>query len=79
MRRSLTALIALAVIGLVLLPAATNIGANAIPDSWAPHLWLAWPVGVLLAVPVIYVEIRDRRRGQSPVTTTPDQAARELW
>lgn len=54
-----------------------RLGADAIPDSWAPHLWLAWPAGVLLAVPMIYVEIRDRPRSQYPATT-PDRAARDL-
>lgn len=77
MRRSLT-LIILATIGLVLLPATTNIGANAVPDSWTPHLWLAWPASVLLAAPMIYVEIRDRRRGHYPTTTVSDRAACDL-
>jgi hypothetical protein len=62
MRRSLIGLIALPVIGLLLLPTASNVAANALPDAWKPYLWLAWPVGVLMAVPMIYGEIRQRPR-----------------
>jgi hypothetical protein len=64
MRRSLLPLIALPVIGLLLLPTASNVAANALPVAWQPYLWLAWPVGVLLAAPIIYGEVRQQRRQQ---------------
>lgn len=73
-RRSLITLVALAVIGLVLLPADSNIAANAVPDSWKPYLWLAWPLGVLLAVPLIGAEISDRRRAGEFARTGEEQA-----
>jgi hypothetical protein len=56
----------LAVIALVLLPAISNTEANALPASWAPFLWLTWPAGVLLAAPLVYVEIRQQRHGRGP-------------
>jgi hypothetical protein len=61
-RRSLTSLVALAVIGGLLLPTVSNVAANALPDAWKPYLWLAWPAGVLLTVPMIYGEVRERRQ-----------------
>lgn len=60
MRRSLIALIGLPVIGLLLLPVASNVAANALPEAWRPYLWVAWPAGVILAAPMIYGEIRER-------------------
>jgi hypothetical protein len=62
MRRSRIGLITLPLIGLLVLPAVSNVAANALPDAWKPYLWLAWPVGVLLAAPMIYGEIRERRQ-----------------
>jgi hypothetical protein len=61
MRRRSPALTALlAVIALFLLPAISNIEANALPASWAPYLWITWPAGVLLSAPLVYLEIRQR-------------------
>jgi hypothetical protein len=60
MRRSLIAVVTLAVIGMLLLPAASNVAANALPGSWQPYLWLAWPIGMVLAAPLIYIEVRER-------------------
>jgi hypothetical protein len=53
----------LALIALVLLPAISNVEANALPAQWAPYLWIAWPVGLLLAAPLVYLEIRQWRQG----------------
>ncbi|HWE89128.1 MAG TPA: NACHT domain-containing protein, partial [Pseudonocardiaceae bacterium] len=53
----------LAVIALVLLPAISNVEANELPPSWAPLLWIAWPAGLLLAAPLVYMEIRQRHQG----------------
>ena len=66
MRRSLTGLITLLVIGLVLLPTDTNVAAGVLPAAWKPYLWLAWPAEVLLAGALIYGEIRDRRERRLP-------------
>ncbi len=50
----------LAVIALVLLPAISNVEANALPASWSPFLWIAWPAGLVLAAPLVYLEFRQR-------------------
>jgi hypothetical protein len=60
-RRSLTGLVTLLVIGLVLLPTDTNIAAGVLPGAWKPYLWLAWPAEALLAGVLVYGEVRDRR------------------
>lgn len=57
-RRSPAITALLAVVALVLLPAISNVEANALPRSWTPLLWIAWPAGLLLAVPLVYLEIR---------------------
>lgn len=62
MRRSLISLVMVLVIGLVLLPADSNIAVDALPATWQPWLGLAWPIGVVLAIPLIYGEIRARRQ-----------------
>lgn len=61
MRRPPIFLCFLLVVSLVLLPADSNIAANALPPSWQPYLWLAWPIGALLAIPLIVWEIRKSR------------------
>jgi hypothetical protein len=53
-------------IALVLLPAISNVEANALPDTWAPFLWVAWPIGLLLAAPLIYLEVRQRQQNRQP-------------
>ena len=85
MRRSLITPIILVTIGLLLLPADSNIAANALPDGWKPYLWLAWPTGLLMAAPLIYIEVRERHRprAQHPDAAVSqqerlDRAAREL-
>ena len=63
MRRSSSALsTVLAVIAVVLLPAVSNIQANALPASWTPYLWVTWPTGLVLALPLVYFDVRQRQR-----------------
>jgi hypothetical protein len=62
MRRSLITVAVLAVTGTLLLPATSNVAADTLPDVWRPYLWLAWPLGMLLAAPMIYLEVRERRQ-----------------
>lgn len=64
-RRSLAVSTVLAVIALVLLPAISNIEANAVPASWTRYLWVAWPAGLLLAAPLVYLDARQRQRERS--------------
>lgn len=60
-RRSPTVSIVLALIALVLLPTVSNIEANALPVSWTPYLWVAWPAGLALAAPLVFLEVRQRQ------------------
>lgn len=78
MRGSLVSLVTLAMIGVLLLPADSNIAADALPDAWAPYLWLAWPAGLLLAVPVICVEIRERRQASGHAVGTVEEQQKRL-
>jgi hypothetical protein len=61
-RSGATVAMALAVIGLVLLPALVNVATTAIPASWQPYRWLLWPVCLLLAATVGVVEARRAGR-----------------
>jgi hypothetical protein len=70
MRRSLITVVTLAVTGTLLLPATSNVAADTLPDVWRPYLWLAWPLGMLLAAPMIYLEVRDRRHSQEYLSGT---------
>lgn len=77
-QRSAVVTALLALIALVLLPAISNVEANALPAQWAPYLWIAWPVGLLLAAPLVYLEIRrwhqgPRLRSQSGPASADDQ------
>lgn len=56
----------LAVIALVVLPAISNVEANALPSSWTPFLWTAWPAGLVLAAPLVYLDTRQRQRDRQP-------------
>src|SRR6266702_1143240 len=79
MRRPPTFLIMLLMISLVLLPADSNIAANALPSGWQPYLWLAWPIGALLAAPLIIWEMRKTLREIRPSTgDTPERDADEM-
>jgi hypothetical protein len=90
-RRSPAVTALMAVIALVLLPAISNVEANALPRSWTPLLWIAWPAGLLLTAPRctwksgsgIRAEgwhpstARPRgRRGNGLTVPSPDLAAR---
>lgn len=78
MRRSLIGLIGVPVIGLLLLPVASNVAADTLPEAWRPYLWVAWPVGVILAAPMIYGEIRDRAHRQRVHPGTVDVQQKRL-
>ncbi|WP_327046672.1 tetratricopeptide repeat protein [Microbispora sp. NBC_01189] len=67
----------------MLLPATTNVASNALPDSWRSSLWLAWPICILLAIPVLVMELRTRHgmpagHTPPPVTVVPNGDA-QLW
>lgn len=77
MRRSLTGPVVLAMIGLVLFPIDSDIAANALPDAWKSHLWLTWPMGAILATPMIFAEIRERHRPREYGSDTVEEQQRQ--
>src|SRR5215213_3339665 len=48
----------------------TNIATNALPDSWRPYLWLAWPIAVFVTIASIVVAVRTAREGAAPARRT---------
>jgi tetratricopeptide (TPR) repeat protein len=58
-------IIVISLITVALLPISTNVAANSLPESWYPYLWVAWPCSVLLAVPILWVDLRSRRQGSA--------------
>jgi hypothetical protein len=65
-RPSRTSAAILAVIVVLLVPLGTNVAAGAFPSTVHPYLWLAWPALVLLAIPVVVVEVRRSRSQSNP-------------
>ena len=60
----------------LILPTLTNVAAGALPGTWRPYLWVAWPLAAVLAVPVILGEIR-KSRASDAVDSGADASARE--
>lgn len=54
--------VVLSVICVALLGVATNVATGALPDSWEPYLWLAWPLLVALIVTLVVLEVARTRR-----------------
>jgi len=65
-RPSRTSAVILAVIVVLLLPLGTGVAAGTLPAFIRPYLWLAWPVLVLLAIPVVVEEVRRNRAEPDP-------------
>jgi hypothetical protein len=62
-----------------LVAVSTNIATNALPDSWRPYLWLAWPIAVLLTVISIVVAVHATRGGAVPARrAAASRAARAM-
>ncbi|EPH41182.1 hypothetical protein STRAU_5834 [Streptomyces aurantiacus JA 4570] len=49
------------VLTVLVVPLATNIAGNTVPDRVRPYLWLAWPVAALAAVAAAVLEVRRRQ------------------
>jgi tetratricopeptide (TPR) repeat protein len=47
---------------------ATNVASSALPESWTPYLWLAWPIFIVFLVISIAVLIWQVRESQPPPT-----------
>ncbi|MGH3709712.1 MAG: NACHT domain-containing protein [Pseudonocardiaceae bacterium] len=52
--------VVMAVIAALVLPVTINIATGTLPESWKPHLWLAWPAAAVLATLSIVWELRRR-------------------
>jgi hypothetical protein len=65
-RPSRPSTVIVAVIVVLLLPVATGVAAGVLPSSIHPYLWIAWPVLVLLAIPVVVGEVRRNRSQREP-------------
>jgi len=82
-RRRTSWVLTTSIIAVVLLPTATNVASNALPDSWRSNLWLAWPICILLAIPVLVMELRTRHGAPAehappPVTVAP-KTDTQIW
>lgn len=56
--------IVLGVLCLGLLGIATNVATAALPSTWGPYLWLAWPLLLALLGLTAWLEVRRSRQGQ---------------
>lgn len=54
--------VALSVLGVALLGAATNVATGILPSAWKSYLWLAWPAIGILIIVLIILEIAAQRR-----------------
>lgn len=62
MRRFSRATLGLVLVAVFLLPVATNLATNAVPERLGPYLWLSWPAAVVLALVVAGNEARRARQ-----------------
>lgn len=63
------------VITLLVLPIATNLATDDVPEAVQPYLWLAWPVAALAAVAAAAVEAR-RQQEPMPIASGDGDGAR---
>jgi len=80
-RRKLVTLVS--IIAIFLLPIATNVAANSLPTAWQSHLWLAWPICLVLAIPVLVWEVQSRRTmvegAPHPPSVSGGNATEGIW
>jgi hypothetical protein len=55
----------------VAIPVLTNVATGQMPAWLQPHLWLAWPILVVLAVMFIVMSVKSATPGVSPATAPP--------
>jgi hypothetical protein len=65
----------LAVAAVLLLPILTNVASGQLPHWLQPYLWLSWPLGALLAIPLVISAVRSGRTEQSPPAPLATQSA----
>jgi hypothetical protein len=76
MRRLLQ--IALSVLGVTLLGAATNVATGVLPSGWLRYRWVAWPAIVVLVLILIILEVVEKRSAGKPTHSQPLRARRIL-
>jgi hypothetical protein len=60
----------LPLVPILFLPVVTNIATNALPASWTPYLWLAWPLAIVLAIPIGWIEVRRQQHIRTASSNT---------
>ena len=57
----------------------TNIATSVLPESWKPHLWLAWPLAALVTAISIWLTIRQSAQedGSAPIPLSLAQRNRQ--
>lgn len=56
----------------------SGVAASAVPSSWKPHLWLAWPITLVLVVGLVAVTVRQQNTGSLPAAQPGGANARSL-
>nr|WP_062341635.1 NACHT domain-containing protein [Herbidospora sakaeratensis] len=67
--------VALSVLFIALLGVATNVATGVLPASWKHHLWVAWPLMLVLVIATVTVEVVVRKDDEP--TDLPSTQARE--
>ncbi|CAM3298180.1 NACHT domain-containing NTPase [Kibdelosporangium persicum] len=76
MGRSQTRAVVLGVVCVGLLGVVTNVATGALPESWNPYLWIAWPLLLVVLGVLVTMEIRRVRPEQNHLHSSP--RSREL-
>ncbi|CAL9428226.1 hypothetical protein SUDANB95_01982 [Actinosynnema sp. ALI-1.44] len=53
----------------------TNLATEVVPESWRPHLWIAWPVLAVAVVVGVVLAVRLYRAGERSGPVGPERAA----
>lgn len=61
------------VIGLV-----GGVATSALPSSWKPHLWLAWPITLVLGLILVILQVRQQNTDSLPAAQPAGANARSL-
>lgn len=80
-RLSSVTVVLLSFVLVLLLPTLTNVAAGALPATWRPYLWIAWPLAAVLSVPVILSEVRKSHASHAvdkePHTSAPERGGEQ--
>jgi hypothetical protein len=68
LKRSWVLAVAAVVVTALALPVAINVATDAIPESWQPYRWVAWPVAVGLLAFLVITQLR----GKTPAPTSAE-------